>query len=76
MTDSTTTNVSSKTIPYQDVARDIDIDTTLGLDPWRPLQSGDINQKCFNQLAAISELNRAFYESTSRRRFGVTPCRG
>lgn len=40
MTDSASTHMSGTTIAYADLARNIDNDATLGLDPWRPLPEG------------------------------------
>jgi hypothetical protein len=37
MTDSASTSVSVKNVPHQERVRDVDAETTLGLDPWRPL---------------------------------------
>jgi hypothetical protein len=37
VTDSTSTQEGGKSIAYQDSVRDIDAETTLGLDAWRPL---------------------------------------
>src|SRR3981189_1382834 len=39
MTESVNTNASSKNIPYQELARNVDSEV-LGLDPWRPLHEG------------------------------------
>src|ERR1043166_7296055 len=36
-TDSVGENVRSKNIPHQELVRNVDTDTTLELDPWRPL---------------------------------------
>ena len=40
MTDSASMNVSGSTVPLPELARNIDNETTLGLDPWRPLHEG------------------------------------
>jgi hypothetical protein len=40
MTDSVGTDGSGKTVAYADLARNLDTDATLGLDPWRPLPEG------------------------------------
>lgn len=37
MTNNASTSVSGNTVPYQELGRNIDNETTLGLDPWRPL---------------------------------------
>jgi hypothetical protein len=37
MTDSASTSVGGNAVAHQEVARNIDNETTLGLDPWRPL---------------------------------------
>ncbi len=38
--DSASTDVSGKSVAYADLARNLDNDATLGLDPWRPLPEG------------------------------------
>jgi hypothetical protein len=37
MSDSASTSLGGKTVPHQERVRDIDAETTLGLDAWRPL---------------------------------------
>lgn len=48
MTDGASTNVSGNTLARQELARNIDHDTTLGLDPWRPLPD-PCNSICVQQ---------------------------
>src|SRR4051794_36836498 len=37
MPDSASTSLGGKTVPHQELVRDVDAETTLGLEPWRPL---------------------------------------